>query len=136
MCKEHRSWSTQRVLSVFFIFLVDNSDCLYISFPSSVYLFPPLYSFSSPVFVSFSCIKCFVDRFYELYSAKGFILFYLNITTERERNRVQNYYKILNCANFLARKFFNNFTKLSKTKMQIAYFQQFTFYKNIKSCPK
>ena len=42
MCKEHRSWSTQRVLSVFFIFLVDNSDCLYISFPSSVYLFPCL----------------------------------------------------------------------------------------------
>ena len=42
MCKEHRSGSTQRVLSVFFIFLVDNSDCLYISFPSSVYLFPCL----------------------------------------------------------------------------------------------
>jgi len=55
---------------------------------------------------------------------------------ERGRKSMQNYYKILNCANFLARKFFNNFAKLSKTKMQIAYFQQFAFLKNIKSCPK
>ena len=52
------------------------------------------------------------------------------------RNRVQRYYKFLNCANFLTRKFFNKYKKLSKTKMQIPQNELFVIFIVLKSFPK
>ena len=77
-------------------------------------LFPLLYSFPSPVFVSFPCIKCFVDRFYELYSAKGFILFKYN-----HRTRPKSSAKLLQnfeLCKFFDKKIFQQFYKVIQNK--------------------
>ena len=49
---------------------------------------------------------------------------------------VQRYYIFMNCASFLQEKVFNNYIKLSKTKMQVAYLQELAFFKKLKSFPK
>lgn len=51
-------------------------------------------------------------------------------------NSVQRYNIFMICASFLKEKVFNNYTKLSKIKMQVAKYKQLAFSKKSKSFPK